>query len=254
MKIFSYTLPYSGSRFINNIFRTGYGFDFIGDYHLQQRGRPNKSIHLDQLDCPPITRKWWNTTISPYYYGANTNILFHAHNFYINSKILSSLFKNKPEIPVITSIRDPLSIINTSIWTTYALTGRYIFNQTKAERKQRVEDIAMRLISILSIPRQNIYIFPIELGDKIKQKINNFTIDFKLRKINNIFTKPIGETTKTKALYTREHGKEFDYIKHAINIKDISLIKEYLKIELDCLSVFHNLRSKLINLGYHPIW
>jgi hypothetical protein len=260
-------MPHTGTRFMNNIFREGVNFSFISDFHLQQQHRLDYKLGMDEIVNKNMTRKWWEENVTPFYSDENKNsnkILFHYHHVNPYSNLPKLLKKNKPSIPVISSIRDPLLIINTMAWILYSLKNIHITEQSEEDRKDIANRVAIRLENILSIPKNNIFVLPVDLFETESEenrqiiissmmKHCNIEVNNKILSMASMWNR-IGDTGQTKKIHTRNRAEEQQLYKEAIINKDSDFLKEHFQIELACLSGYNKLRKQLIKIGYKPIW
>ena len=264
-KIFSFTIPHTGTRFMNNIFREGLdNIAFIGDLHVRQRGR--KDQPLETLPCEGICHPWWQRNVLSYVTldELSKTILFHTHHGNLNSNIIPALRNQKPDTKVISSIRNPLLIINTLIWTNYSMRGIHISNEPIEKRKERAHSVAALMENILSIPSEHIYLFPTDLiqakppGERFMETcglINHCEIAV-IKKIISLGKEwnVVGDTAKTKKLLEKDADKDFARYKKTIQSNNRDAIDEILGVELSCLKDHSELKDNLEKIGYSICW
>jgi hypothetical protein len=264
-KIFSYTIPNTGTRFMNNIFREGIDdLVFIGDLHIRQRGR--KNIRLDSLPCEGICPAWWERNVLSYATNEELAkiILFHTHHGEIESEIISSLRNKKPDTKVISSIRNPLLVINTSIWTHYSLKGIHLQNTSIEERKARAHYVANMMENILSIPQEHIFLFPTDLiqsqaPQERLQKVQELVGYCEMpmtKKIESLALQwnVVGDTAKTKRLRAKNKGRDITRFKNIIQSNNLDKINSILDVEISCLKNHKRLKDRLEDIGYSICW
>jgi hypothetical protein len=265
-KIFSYTVPHTGTRFLNNLFREGLdSITFLGDIHPQKRGRGKP--HIDNKECQKIDSSWWDKNILSFATKeekAKNYLLFHAHHRNINSEIIAAARAQEPEIKIISSIRDPLLVINTAMWTKYALEGIHPEEETTDWREERAWHTTILLTNLLSLPQQHIYLFPTDLiQNKSKEDkllaletltmFCNITPTTKMKELITAWS-PVGATDQARKLKEKERYSDFYKYKRIINSGEVKEIEKIMKIELACLSYRKELKSQMIALGYNPCW
>ena len=264
-KIFSYTIPHTGTRFMNNILREGVdNLMFIGDLHAKLRGRGGPQ--LERLPCEGICPSWWQRNVLKYATPEELSsiILFHTHHGIRESEIITSLQTQKPDTKVISSLRNPLLIINTYIWINYSLKGIHLSNESFVKREKRVHDIAHLMENIFSVPSEHIFLFPTDLiqsqspKEKLSrvQELMNYCEIPMTKKISKLALKwdIVGDTAKTKKLLEKTKGKDFTRFKNIIQSNDINEINKILDIELSCLKKYKTLKYNLEKLGYNICW
>lgn len=249
---------------MNNLFREGLdNLAFLGDFHIRQRGRIDQP--LEALPCTELSSSWWENNILSYAKPEEMSklLLFHAHHETIDSNIISALQK-KSDTKVISSIREPLLIINTLIWINYSLNGIHISEESIEDRAKRANYVAGLMEDILSVPEENIYLFPTDLiqaqsaTNRLAQveglmnycklpttkKIRELTLNWNL----------VGDTSKTKRLQQKNRGNEFTKFKQIIQLNNKENINKILNIELSCLETHSILRDNLRDIGYNICW
>ena len=264
-KIFSYTIPHTGTRFMNNIFREGIdNLMFIGDLHVRLRGRGDPQ--LDKLQCKEIGPAWWHKNVLKYTTPEEkaSIILFHTHHGTLDSQIITALKNKKPDTQIISSLRNPLLIINTLIWTNYSLRGIHIKDESIEKRKERAHYTANLMENIFSIPSEHIFLFPTDLIQtqppqerlhRVQELVDYCRVPM-TKKITSLALEwdLVGDTAKTKKLLEKAKNKDFTRFKTIIQSNNYDKINKILDVELSCLKTHKILRSNLENIGYDICW
>jgi hypothetical protein len=87
-----------------------------------------------------------------------------------NSNLYRAIKKNKPEIPVVVPMRDPLLSINTRIWRETGAFG-ILTRENKWTREHRAKDQVDSLTRLLDLPKTHVHMVPVDIFRTDKQKI-----------------------------------------------------------------------------------
>jgi hypothetical protein len=250
----------------------------LTDFERTERGRPrpnaNKDTHpfsyeddshtslAECLDVDRVDNSWMERTFLQW---ATTEekksdlIITHGHCRQPNSKLIRAL-NTRPSIPVVSTIRDPLLSVLTLArreHRDYAL----LQDSRPYIRLGRTTAHVDRYISILGIPRDNILLFPIDVGareDKVGKLFSYCGLEKTSETDSYIQRWAPANTTKdwVGPGGKKEEGSDlFEDLKVAISCNDVQFVNRYLKIEFECLQKQEELKQKLSQLGYSSlIW
>lgn len=181
-------------------------------------------------------------------------VILQAHQR-SDSKMYQSLCKDKPEVLVVVPIRDPLLSLHSRIWREC----EDIKNVNKDGREVREERIIDQLNSIeriLSIPKENVCFFPIDINNRIESANNVISYcGFSHNKAKDYIAK--WEHVNTTQYKVTSQQTRFENIKNAIKFNNTSIVRKHMSIELKIIKEWNNkhtvVKDKLTELGYKDL-
>lgn len=270
MKIINaYTIMHTGGTFLCNLFVENFtkeSFVWHGDAYCKQMGRAYVlDEYQDKIDV--ITEEWFISQTIEYFeeeYKQKDVVLYSHHFKNPTGPFVTSLKNNKPEIKIVSSLRDPLLIINTFIWWDFAYNGTLLNDMEDIVRFRRADNTAKAVNSLLDVPPENMFILPVDLlatkDDKtkyetVKQMFDFCEIDISESGIDNILGWKKRNNTSGSWHLKQQNGVEsFKKHKQLLESKNRDKIQRSMSIEFDRLNSDKELTEKLIKLGYDPIW
>lgn len=266
-----YTITHTGTSFLLNLIRSVYcnkeDTFTIRDKDYTELG---KVFDFNSFSHYELTKYWQYYNKLKYIEDLNNHefVIVHNHINVGNAPIvLNTLSVCKPEIPVITTMRDPLLSYNSRIWRWGKLN-----KMTNIERYKFIKWRTRLFIKILEIPEDNIFLFPIDHPEAGKMSFS-FNLVSRLFKLLNIpftdaakniayYWKPVGLTTKDIQAFnqgTKHFKGEYTdtprLIKDAILNKDKKTVLKYYDLEMEYLQTQNKLKKLMYNIGYRDlIW
>lgn len=266
--ILVYTVQHTGTWFLINLLFTGQNnkSGLLPDFEAKQRGREDPyeidknlfsfedDIYISISECFPIekvNKDWLNRTFFNFLNEEEASsdlLIIHNHCRQPESELIKNLRITKPEIPIVSSMRDPLLSIFTLIQREHKTYESFSKERTYT-RLGRIVAHSNRFLSILTLPKEHVFIFPIDIKEKEKNIDNLFNF-CSLEKTEKTFEtikgwKPVNKTETENNL--------FNDIKSYIISKDIKQIEKYLKVEFDYLRTRKDLKTLLQNLSYEDL-
>ena len=183
------------------------------------------------------------------------------------SRLYNAILRNKPEIPVLVPMRDPLLSMNTRIWRETGAMG-VLARENKWTREYRARDQVTSIARLLNLSKRHVLTVPIDIPRTDSQKIQVYKdiLDTcSLTPIDGLEQeakewKPVNPTADGQYAQRTHHKVEdsgFIELKEAILSRDMKEVSRKMGIELNLMR--KELKSyipKLEALGYKdlPWW
>lgn len=254
--IFIYGIMHTGNVFTRKLLSSVYSGARVTRnkkpqyYHIKELLNVPESKELTKILFPRRLRKTF------IHYGPKNNrkktIILAIHHGTTENIIAQYLSNNKPPIPFICTLRDPLLIANTFYWRWIAESK----NPSKDKRRYHIKRQVACLLQMLTNFKNNVFIFPIDLDIKSKGKAIELLKYCRLPISPNIKRtianwSPVNKTKETQA---SKHRKiHHQTTKQAIKNKDIITINSLLGVEFRYLQKQTKLKQELYNIGYRDL-
>jgi hypothetical protein len=185
-------------------------------------------------------------------------LTFCSHIYQPGSVLLKSITENKPSIPCVSPMRDPLLRLNTNMFWNNK------YNVTSQSRLKYIRNTVKMFMELLSIPDEHRFLFPVDLyhvKKDTKEKNCKELFEFcglKPTQATEAFYnhwKPAHETTTHPANRAKVSKKRevFEANKSAILDKDIDALRRTMNPELTYLQRQEGLKRKLERYGYKSL-
>jgi hypothetical protein len=177
--------------------------------------------------------------------------VLHNHCRQPYSNLIKNLQQKDSEIPIVSSMRDPLLSLLTLCNREYEDYSLFI-RERPYSRYGRVSIHSERFKSILSIKKENIYFLPTDLIIEKKDTVSAlFTFcNINPTKKTSLYIEEWQPTNKTKYI---DQEVSFFKIKEAIINKDKYYLDTFFKIEFNYMRTRDDLKTKLEELGYRDL-
>lgn len=185
-------------------------------------------------------------------------LILQAHHDKI-SNLYQTIKRNKPEVPVIVPMRDPLLSLHSKNWRAEEYHENDI---TEEQRARRCEKWIQLYKNILTLPEDHIFLFPIDLKETKEEKIRRVKdmteyigISFSeemsraaadWNKVNDTENVIINVKEKTPA-------PRWENFKEKYKQRDIEHSKYFMGIEFNMLNKDIELQEMLYNIGYRDL-
>jgi hypothetical protein len=187
-------------------------------------------------------------------------LTFCSHIYEPGSVLLKSITENKPSIPCISPMRDPLLRLNTNMFWNNK------YNINSESRLKYIKNTVKMFMEILSIPDEHRFLFPVDLyhiKEDIKEKNCKRLFEFcnikQTQGTKDFYNKwePRHET-KTHPANPKKVSKKrtiFETNKAAVLSKDINTLMETMQPEIVYLQRQEDLKKRLKQYGYtNLVW
>ncbi len=260
--IWANTIEHTGGTLLCNAILSNFRDPvWLGDVHLMQRGNDRG------LDDYPLYQ-WGDRTIELLSAEelSKEAILLSSHHTNSYSPSMREIISGmKLPCPVVMSIRDPLLIINTWTWWSYAIYGVPIKNMKRWERQMRVNHVSNVIVNTIdaAMNNPNVFLFTIGLPGQADLKLRMQNASALFKRLGVEFTtasqkffedwKPMNETRYGHDLKNKNGSEEFYTYKNKILTKDVDFLMENYDVEMHMLNNNYILREKLISIGYENL-
>jgi hypothetical protein len=241
-----------------------------------------KSSPIDFSDFAPvggvITTKWFDKYITNLRHGPKpeqdgdlSNVDFnkikilvaHDHHHKVGSQLIEGVRRNKPKVPFIVPMRDPLLSLHSKMWREVEI---YNSADKDSKRLQRAEHCVDKYIDLLSVPEGHLFYIPIDTshtdteegriqlakeahqfaGIEFTDRAREFACRWKAKNTTQKLVKG-----KDKEPHPRWEGLKKRYL-----AGDIEFVKKEMEIEFDYLRKQDKLKKLLQKIGYKelPWW
>lgn len=254
-KIFIYSVGHTGTHFLNDLIETSTPRDYIlqpETYILKKLGVSAREKHTLKQFINFSTSFIPNTQINK-----AQLVIFWSHIYQPNSILLKDITKNKPFIPCISPMRDPLLRLNTNMFWN----NKYNINNNS--RLQYIKNSVQMFLELLSIPDEHRFLFPVDIQNIKPEKRKDYKDLFGFcslsptKRTTDFLEKwePSHETKKHPAKSTKTSAKRilFETNKKAILEKDIDTLIQTMKLEFEYLQKQETLKRKLEQYGYRDL-
>jgi hypothetical protein len=197
-KVICYSAMHTGTWFLIRLLETSTEkwTDVAGDANLTRKGRPYK---MEECPVSSINKQWYRKNIEQYFPNLEQEkelIVIHGHHFSLISKFPKTIADQKPTIPIVIPLRDPLKAVVSLCWRRYKDYDRFITNSSEEERIGRADVHLERIKQLIKISSENAFLFPIDLYDKSSKEEKEIGRNTQVRKLFNFCSLPITKKTK----------------------------------------------------------
>ena len=188
-------------------------------------------------------------------------LVAHDHHHKVGSRLIESVRQDKPEVPFIVPMRDPLLALHSKMWREVEIYNNPDRDVKRIQRATRCVDL---YVDLLSVPEGHLFYLPMDTERteegriKLAKKAHAFAgIEFNARAEK--WAKRWRAKNTTGKL-VRNRGKEPDVrwekLKEDYLAGDMEFIETEMKIELDYLREQSELKELLQKVGYKelPWW
>lgn len=259
--VWANTVEHTGGTLLCNTFLSNFiNPIWLGDSRLMQRGNVKG---LDDYELAEIKDK----TISRLNENEQNSdaILFSSHHSNIYSPCMTSVIMGEsPPMPMITSLRDPLLIINTWVWWMFAFYGIELKQMKRWERQMRTNHVMGVVMNISSLFRyKDVYTYTIGCDgdfdlvnrmDQTESLYKRLGVEF-TDSSKKLFEewKPINETNKGHDLNAKNGKEIFEDYKKRILSNDMDFLMQNYDVEMYMLRSNKLLKNKLYAIGYRNL-
>lgn len=180
-----------------------------------------------------------------------------------HSRLMNVISKNKPEVPIVIPIRDPMLSLHSKIWrgVEYHDNDAANSNETRKRRCKKWIDAYKR---ILSLPKENVFLMPIDNEDSkdetkriqvVKNLCKHCDIEFTEQMKSN--AQEWGKVNTTNKLIKKSKKKDpaprWKDFKSKYEEGNIKHTKAIMGIEFEMLRKDKKLRKMLCDIGYKDL-
>lgn len=263
--MYLYSAMHTGTWFLIDLLQSAYSTRELGAAELMKRSGKEAPGELDFKEDEPVGKRWVDENVRPYITFREKkikNIILHFHRFvdpnkdYGLSPMLESLYKIKPEVPVLIPMRDPLLANITRLERVQGL-----FSYSKEEREELAKVTSTACSQLIGIPEDHRFVFPIDIKLSEAEKRDLCLSAIKhagLRKTTRTDMyikqwKPVNVSAEVAK--DRDWGdiSKYEEAKRLIKANDIVSAKEIIGPEIEVFSQNEELKKRLEALGYKDL-
>lgn len=255
-RILFYSVGHTGTHFLNDLIETCTTQDKI----VHTESYILKNIGVNEREKLPV-EKFIKTSYSliPKDKLKDTELItIWSHIYEPGSTLLKSIINNKPSIPVVSPMRDPLLRLNTNMFWNNK------YNVNTESRLKYIRNTVKMFIELLSIPDEHRFLFPVDVENLKDGRERHYKEIFEFcgltptQMTEDFYKKwkPAHET-KTHPQNPKSSKKRqiFEDNKVAILNKDIDTLMKTMNPEITYLRQQEDLKNKLEQYGYkNLVW
>ena len=277
-KIFIFSIQHTGTFFASAMISAAFKKEYqlrIGSLYSKHiklghtRFTNTSPIELSDFTRPykRINEKWFNEAIlsvcSEEDLLNKKIIVGHEHHHKANSWLIKSLAKNPAKIPIIIPMRDPLLSLHSKLWREDE--QHHNPNElNNASRKSRLNKWIIRYKEVLSLPKGNVFLLPIDAEQSkseeerlllIEEMYDYCDVNFNERAKAAALKWSPENRTRTLIQNLQESGPKpkWENFKKKYLEGDIDHTREFMSLEFDQLKQEQELKDLMKKAGYKDV-